>query len=57
MPVYQIGSDVDIASIVSCFLTKKQITVKYFSKIFDVYKPILLTKSTGKSTQTLVVQI
>ena len=47
MPVYQIGSDVDIASIVSCFLTKKQITVKYF----------LLTKSTGKSAQTLVVQI
>ena len=36
---------------------KKQITVKYFSKVFDVYKPILVRKSTGKRAQTLVVQI
>ena len=32
--MYEIGSDVDIASIQKNFLTIKQIVTKYFSKVF-----------------------
>ena len=41
MPVYEISCYINIASIVSHFLDKKQIAVKYFSKKSDIYIPIL----------------
>ena len=44
MSVYEISSYVDIASIALHLLIKKQIVVQYFSKIFDIYMPILVKK-------------
>ena len=49
MYVYEISSYTDIASIAPHFLIKKQIAVEFFSKTFDIYKPILLQKNTGGS--------
>ena len=42
--MYAISFHVDIALIVQQFLSEKEIAVKYFSKIFDIYIPILVTK-------------
>ena len=47
--VYEISSYIDIASILSCFLTIKEIVAKYFSKTFGIYIPILVKKLLGEA--------
>ena len=47
--MYEISSYADIVSILRRFLNKKQIVVAYFSKIYDVYIPILVKKLRSKA--------
>lgn len=49
--VYQISSYAEIAFILSRFLTRKQIDVKYFSKMFDINIPILIKEALGEATK------
>ena len=57
MPWFEVISYVDKDSIARRLLIKKHFLLKYFFRMFYIYIPALVKKSTGKRAETLVIQI
>lgn len=49
LPLYEVSSYSDIASVLYHYLNKKQILAEYFFKTFNIYVPILVKKALPKA--------
>ena len=57
MPWFEVSSYVDKDSIARQLLIKNHFLLKYFFKMFYIYIPALVKKSTGKRAEIFVIQI